>query len=66
MSTPGFAAEFSLYNSDKSYRLTAAGSRPNLVRPVVMPQMKCEEYECGSPWWWSPEYCIRCESDRLK
>jgi hypothetical protein len=66
MSTPGFAAEFSLYYSDKSYRLTA-GTKPYSVRPMVMPQkITCGEYECGEFWEGVPAYCMRCESDYLK
>lgn len=37
MGTPGFTAEFSLCNRDKSYRLTAAAS-PLSTRQAVMPQ----------------------------
>ena len=63
MITPGFAAEFSLYNSGKLYRLTA-GSSTYLVSPVVMPQrIKCEEYECSN-FGGIPGYCIRCEGER--
>jgi hypothetical protein len=72
MSTPGFAAEFSLYDSDKSYRLTA-GSSPYLVRQMVTPQIKCEEYECApgvsdaqGRVLWPPTYCMRCEGARLR
>lgn len=63
MSMPGFAAEFSLYTSDKSYRPTA-GSGRYVVRQVVTPQMSCEDYECapgGQRGWPPPMYCTRCE-----
>jgi hypothetical protein len=62
MSTPGFAAEFSLYNSDRSYRLKLVSN--SYLASQMTPQMKCEEYECGSPFWKDPVYCIRCEGDR--
>jgi hypothetical protein len=64
MSMPGFAAEFALYTSDKSYRRTRSGRR-DLVGQTVTPQkITCADYECGQ-WGQIPIWCVRCDSDRL-
>ena len=67
MRAPGFAAEFSIYASDCSYRVSA-GSRQPVARSMIVPQkISCGEYECGGAWGnFPPTYCIRCESDRLQ
>jgi hypothetical protein len=57
MGMPRFTAEFSLYNSEKSYRLTA-GSSPHLAGQMVTPQYyDCRVYADGS------RYCCDLNSD---
>jgi hypothetical protein len=64
MTTPGFCAEFSLYNSNATYR-SKSGNAPYAVGQTVSPQkITCSEYECGS-WGKMPIWCVRCDSDRL-
>ena len=67
MSAPSFAAEFSIYASDCSYRVWA-GSRQPVARSMIVPQkITCGEYECAGAWGSSPAtYCIRCENERLQ
>ena len=68
MRAPTFAAEFSIYASNSSYRVS--GGQQPADRSVIVPQtISCEEYECvgGSPRDNVPaSYCIRCHNNRLQ
>lgn len=67
MRAPGFAAEFSIYASDCSYRVSA-GSKQPVARSTIVPQkISCGEYECAPASGGFPaSYCIRCENERLQ